>query len=52
MEPVKINLYISYTPEDRQELEMLLEWLYPMQDEVNIWFYDCPQSMAARWEAG
>ncbi|MEI6409239.1 MAG: hypothetical protein WCR52_07655 [Bacteroidota bacterium] len=42
MEPVKINLYISYAPEDRQELEKLLEWLYPMQDEVNIWFYDPP----------
>jgi len=42
MQPVKINLYISYSPEDRLYLEKLLRWLYPMQDEVNIWFEDPP----------
>lgn len=42
MEQVKVNLYISFTPEDAGDVKKLLEWLYPMQDEVNIWFYNPP----------
>lgn len=38
MQPVKVNLFISHAPEDKRYLEKLLSWLYPMQDEVNIWY--------------
>jgi hypothetical protein len=53
MEPVKINLYISYTPEDKPYLEKLLSWLYPMRDEVNIFFNSPPpgaEPLALPWQ--
>jgi hypothetical protein len=33
----KVNVFISHDPSDRAEVEALLEWLFPMTDEVNIW---------------
>jgi hypothetical protein len=42
MEPVKINIFISCVWEDRPYLETLLQWLYPMRDEVNFWYNDPP----------
>ncbi|MBU6342852.1 MAG: hypothetical protein KGS48_15270 [Bacteroidetes bacterium] len=42
MESVKINVYISCTPDDKPDLARLLEWLYPMQNEVNIWYHEDP----------
>lgn len=39
---MKINLYISYAPQDKVQLDKLLRWLYPMRDEVNIWYNDPP----------
>lgn len=53
MEPVKVNLYISCAPADRPDMEKLLEWLYPMQDEVNIWFYEeppAPDPLSLPWQ--
>ena len=53
MEPVKVNLYISCAPADKPDMEKLLEWLYPMQDEVNIWFYEeppGPEPLALPWQ--
>jgi hypothetical protein len=43
MAPIKINIFLSYAPEDRRQLNILLRWLYPMRDEVNLWYYDPPQ---------
>lgn len=43
MTPVKLNVYISYVPDDRKAVEKLRDWLYPMRDEVNIWFNDPPK---------
>jgi hypothetical protein len=43
MARVKVNVFLSYAPEDRQQLQKLLRWLYPMRDEVNLWFHDPPQ---------
>jgi len=43
MQPVKVNIFISYDPEDKAQLAELERWLYPMQDEVNIWYYDPPE---------
>ena len=42
MRPVKVNIYISYTAEDKIYLQKLLRWLHPMRDEVNVWFYNPP----------
>lgn len=42
MQPVKVNIFISHTPEDWQQLNKLLRWLYPMRDEVNIWYNKPP----------
>lgn len=39
---MKINLYISYDFKDYQTLQKLLRWLYPMRDEVNIWYNNPP----------
>jgi hypothetical protein len=52
--PVKVNIYISYTIQDKGVLEKLLYWLYPMRDEVNIWFVNPPDEdkikpMPAPW---
>lgn len=43
MTPVKLNVYISYTPDDRKAVEKLRDWLYPMRDEVNLWYNDPPK---------
>jgi hypothetical protein len=43
MTPVKVNIFISYAPEDKPQLDKLQRWLYPMRDEVNIYFYDPPK---------
>lgn len=42
MRPAKVNIYISYTAEDRLSLQKLLRWMHPMRDEVNIWYYSPP----------
>lgn len=42
MQPVKVNIFISHAPEDWQQLNKLLRWLYPMRDEVNIWYNKPP----------
>jgi hypothetical protein len=38
MTPVKVNIYISCAKEDTRQLQKLLRWLYPMRDEVNLWY--------------
>ena len=43
MKPVKLNVYISYAAADKKAVEKLRDWLYPMRDEVNIWYYDPPK---------
>ena len=53
MTPVKLNVYISYTPDDRKAVEKLRDWLYPMRDEVNLWYNDPPKppaSLPLPWE--
>lgn len=42
MVPVKVNIFISYVPEDKPQLDKLLRWLYPMRDEVNLWYSNPP----------
>ncbi|MCB0523549.1 MAG: hypothetical protein H6576_16920 [Lewinellaceae bacterium] len=42
MKPVKVNIFISHAPEDKKQLQKLLSWLYPMHDEVNIWYNSPP----------
>ena len=44
MRATKVNIYISYTPEDAAYLSKLLRWLQPMRDEVNIWHLSAPPS--------
>jgi hypothetical protein len=41
----KVNIYISHDPADRKQLEALLEWLFPIQDEVNIWHAIPPENL-------
>jgi hypothetical protein len=41
--PVKVNIFISYAPEDKKQLEKLLRWFYPMRDEVNLFYKDSPK---------
>lgn len=43
MATVKVNVFISYSPEDRPALDKLLKWLYPMRDEVNLWYNRPPR---------
>lgn len=43
MTPVKINLFISCDRADRHYRDTLLSWLYPMRDEVNLWFEQPPE---------
>lgn len=43
MPTVKVNIFISHAPADKPAADKLLEWLYPMRDEVNVWHYDPPQ---------
>lgn len=53
MTPVKVNIFISHAPEDKPAADKLLEWLYPMRDEVNVWHYDPPkkpESLALSWK--
>lgn len=53
MTPVKLNVYISYTGADRKAVETLRDWLYPMRDEVNVWFNDppkAPKPLPLPWE--
>lgn len=45
MTPVKINIYISYTDNDKAVIGKLMQWLYPMRDEINIWFRNPPQPL-------
>ncbi len=42
MTPVKINLFISCDRSDQPYLQTLLSWLYPMRDEVNLWYEKPP----------
>lgn len=43
MTNVKVNIFISHAPEDKSAADRLVEWLYPMRDEVNVWHYNPPQ---------
>jgi len=52
MSPVKVNLFISHAPADKPAADRLMEWLYPMRDEVNMWHYAPPQkpeALALSW---
>lgn len=42
MAAVKVNIFISAAPEDKPQLNVLLKWLYPMRDEVNLWYSQPP----------
>lgn len=42
MAAVKVNIFISFAPEDKPQLNVLLKWLYPMRDEVNLWYNQPP----------
>ncbi len=46
MNPVKVNIFISHAAADKPVADKLLEWLYPMRDEVNVWHYDPPRRPA------
>lgn len=53
MEPVKVNIFISHAPADKPVADKLLEWLYPMRDEVNVWHYDpprAPEQLPLSWQ--
>lgn len=53
MLPVKVNIYISFAPEDAPQLKKLLRWLYPMRDEVNMWYNSpppAPPELALPWQ--
>ena len=53
MTPVKINLFISCDKADRKYCETLLNWLYPMRDEVNLWYEnqpDPPPQLPLPWQ--
>lgn len=45
MATIKVNLYISCTDDDKVQLQKLLKWLYPMNDEVNVWFRNPPSRL-------
>ncbi len=52
MTSVKVNIFISHAPADKPVADKILEWLYPMRDEVNVWHYDPPQKpeeLALSW---
>ncbi|MFN0215304.1 MAG: hypothetical protein ACKVT2_13695 [Saprospiraceae bacterium] len=52
MTPVKVNIFISHASADKPAADKLLEWLYPMRDEVNVWHYDPPKKpepLALSW---
>jgi hypothetical protein len=52
MTPVKLNVYISYSPDDKKTVKELYEFLRPMHDEVNIWYYDpppAPKPLSVPW---
>jgi hypothetical protein len=46
MTNVKVNIFISHAPEDKPAADRLVEWLYSMRDEVNVWHYNPPQKPA------
>lgn len=53
MTPVKLRVYISYTPDDKRTVKDLYEFLRPMHDEVDIWYNDPPpppQPLPVPWE--
>ena len=53
MNKVKVNIFISYAPEDKPQLQVLLKWLYPMRDEVNIWYNQpppAPEPLPLPWQ--
>lgn len=45
MKSLKVNLYISHAPEDKAFAMLLMEWLYSMRDEVNLWRNDPPRPL-------
>jgi len=52
MTAVKVNIFISHAPADKPAADKLLEWLYPMRDEVNVWHYNPPkppEALALSW---
>lgn len=42
MTPVKLNVFICHSPDDKTAAKELYEFLRPMHDEVNIWYSDPP----------
>lgn len=51
MTPVKLNVYVSYAPDDRKAAVELYDFLRPMRDEVNIWFKGSPARPALPMKA-
>jgi hypothetical protein len=39
---MKVNVFIVHAPEDKAKADRLMEWLHPIQDEVNLWHYSPP----------
>ncbi len=53
MTPVKLKVYISHTPDDKNTVKQLYEFLRPMHDEVDIWYNDpppAPKPLSVPWE--
>jgi hypothetical protein len=53
MTPVKLKVYISHTAADKKTVKELYDFLRPMHDEVDIWYYDPPASprpLSLPWE--
>ncbi|MBN8684431.1 MAG: hypothetical protein J0L99_17410 [Chitinophagales bacterium] len=49
----KVNIFISYDPADKAVLDNLVKWMYPLQDEVNIWYYNPPpkaEALSLPWQ--
>ena len=45
MSAIKVNLYVSCAPADKPVADRLMEWLYSMRDEVNLWYNDPPRKL-------
>lgn len=39
---MKVNVFIVHAHEDKVVADRLIDWLYPLRDEVNFWHYNPP----------
>ncbi|MBL7809912.1 MAG: hypothetical protein JNN28_18970 [Saprospiraceae bacterium] len=49
---MKVNVFIVHAPEEKAVADRLMEWMYPMQDEVNFWHYappPAPDTLPLSW---